>query len=1012
MRAHKSAAIPGTAQVAAPIEDRMTGGIISSKTTGTQAMVRRALIVAAIIAFAPAAASAAQPVVLVPDSAAPEVCFVTESLAAMLALTPGVRLVRAPLGSTKTLETARLEARADLALSGTRRPGAQPGTWRIEIALARSGPGAASVHQEAAEPSVATLATQLWPRELPPLFASDAYAAASPAALEAACSGDAALAYNLSGAAIGEAVRNRVEPPPEARPSRRERPLLIEWARGEGLLRRGRTAEGLSILRRILARTTTGETAPLWRRPSGEGAPSAPAMHGPAAVWFDRGRFVSRAAQSGRALWTIDAGRADPSLADAGGGLLVAFGDRVIAVEAATGVIPWTLELAAAWPELAVHGTDLLLATPEVLLAIDRRSARESWRVESTAELSAGPVLSGDRVLVPLEGELGIFDAATGRRTGKVRIGDELSAPLFSAAGRTWALIGADRVARIDPGEDGSSATLRAATVTGASWPPLAAGDEILIAARDRRRGTSILRFSGEAEPKVIFRRGVGPLVPLPDGAFALLSDRRDQVIALSIDGKFRWRSKLPGPARALTVAGDTIWVAASDRLLGLDPGRGKPVVEIMLGEAIIEAATGEQGSVVLADGAVIGLPARADPRIAAWQLMLRKRLAEGYLTLGQAARAEELLREILAAHPEDVTAWVLSARAAAKRDPRRATKAWLELSSKLPPDDPLEREVLEALHQSAGVQARLRFDQPIASVATSSDGVTAVQSGARVFALAEDPASPPRWTKPGSTLLALGETFGIDEAWVRATDGSVTTQTRRAPRTLTRAGLVRLEGSALALEDPPGAVQWQKRLELEGPRVLDASPRAIAIEAGGTIHLLAASDGSPLSTYEARMPVRSAALSGELLLVSLERELRGIDVLGGKLRFRVLLAKEERRRLIGQQDGWIVINGAQVWLIDHRGRSRPKITLPSPPLFTRYDAETGLLFASLERGGLIAADLLRGRTRGRIDALAAGALGVARGRLYVADQNASVLWVLDAARALEPLRGRAAADR
>jgi hypothetical protein len=65
---------------------------------------------------------AARPLsVLVPESGEPEACFAGERVAAVMTLTPGVRVVRERIEKGEALEHARARVGADLAVAGTRR---------------------------------------------------------------------------------------------------------------------------------------------------------------------------------------------------------------------------------------------------------------------------------------------------------------------------------------------------------------------------------------------------------------------------------------------------------------------------------------------------------------------------------------------------------------------------------------------------------------------------------------------------------------------------------------------------------------------------------------------------------------------------------------------------------------------------------------------------------------------------------------------------------------------------
>ena len=133
--------------------------------------------------------------VLVAEDALPAACAANETLASTMALTRGVRLVRAKI-TDSSLEAARARIGADIAIRGTWTfgdDGPLSETARIEVATRRA-PSRKHVERGRPGAQLRSALAAIWPQDAPPLAESTSFAASSTHALAAACAGDAALA--------------------------------------------------------------------------------------------------------------------------------------------------------------------------------------------------------------------------------------------------------------------------------------------------------------------------------------------------------------------------------------------------------------------------------------------------------------------------------------------------------------------------------------------------------------------------------------------------------------------------------------------------------------------------------------------------------------------------------------------------------------------------------------------------------------------------------------------------
>jgi hypothetical protein len=107
-------------------------------------------------------------VVLVPEESATEACFADERMSAVIALTPGVRLLRGRMQDNETIEAARQRSNADLAIRGARvvKDGVEEAT--IEIARADRAIEKRTLSGSIFD-RVESVLESSWPKDAPPL---------------------------------------------------------------------------------------------------------------------------------------------------------------------------------------------------------------------------------------------------------------------------------------------------------------------------------------------------------------------------------------------------------------------------------------------------------------------------------------------------------------------------------------------------------------------------------------------------------------------------------------------------------------------------------------------------------------------------------------------------------------------------------------------------------------------------------------------------------------------------
>ncbi|MCC7384029.1 MAG: PQQ-binding-like beta-propeller repeat protein [Deltaproteobacteria bacterium] len=976
--------------------------IIEGKTRGAQPRFIFGSVAAIMLAGGPAHADVL-PLVLVPSGGAADQCPILESIAASVAMTSGVRLVRAPLQDAEALDAARRRVGADLAFSGA--------INGARVIVERAYPAAASTVSSADGLSidVAAQLSKLWPKDAPRLQANDAFAAGSLEALRAACAGDAPAAYARAGAALGEALRARIDPPPEPRPRPVIAPLLVDWAQAEAALRRSERTKAVPMLRRTLDRIKAGESAPLWRQVGPEPA-TAIQIEGDTAIEFARGSFVARSLASGLLRWRVDVGAAEPRLVPIGSGLLLAATEvGLIAIEGATGKIAWRVEAPQAWPEVLPIGDQIVFAAPDRVLSVHRVTGAIVWRASVQEEMIAGPILTQNLIGAP--GETAVFwlDPKSGQTVGRTLLGDELAAPLFlTPSGSTWALVGADRAVRLGPQDAKVELPPRALALRGATWPPFPIGDVLLVGAGDKKRGTWISR--ADATPRVLLRGVRAPLLLLPDKRGVVALDARgDTVVAVGPDGRVLWKARMPAPVAAIAEGPGGLWVAAGNRLSALEPSKGKPFAMVVLSEPVRVIAWGDRGGLALAtSGAVYGLSLPDDPRPSAWAAQLRRQLASTYLGLGLLPGAELMAKELLQRDPDDPDALALAAKARSKRDPRGAVAGWLALLSRTRPTDPARQDALAALDAQVGLTAFVSTPAPVSAIVTSTAGLVAAQAGGQVLVVGPDGRE--RWSRRGTSVHAAGAALGIDDRWYRALDGSELGPRVRQPEVTSELGLLTIEQgpttATIGLTEPGSrAPRWRVGVPLPGLRVLDVDPRRIALESSGLARAVAVIDvgsAAPAQEIPVAAPVQAAQLASDQLIAVMGKELAAIELGSAKIVARTRLASTQPARLVGAPDGALLIEGRAISLLGPKLRLRWRTILPSAVALAAA-GDGGVVFVALEDGTLLA--LKAGQLRGRIATGPIAALAASGGTLFVAPASAPGLWVFDSTWGLQAPR-------
>lgn len=653
-------------------------------------------------------ASTTQPLlVFVPEDSTPAGCFATEHVAAVIALTPSLRLIRGAIKDQETLEDARARYAADLAIDGTRKVLAT-GNEEVSLRLARSGK-AVDAKTSSGKPTEHTGAAlrAIWPADLPKLTDAGAPAAANAEALEAACAKDAARAYAASGAAIGPLVRLQL-----AQPAPEGKTLFARWAKAESLERAGKCKDAVPILRALVASLSKNEWGPVWRRAARENAaPSELDLFNGTLIAFENGTFSALDTKTGVDRWRLEVGPSTPHLTDATGGLvLAALSGEIAAIDLEDGRIRWRVPLKAPSPEIAQMGGRIFVAGEENVLALDRSKGDVVWRFDPLSDMIAGPTVAGSNLAVAAESAVLLLDPQKGTTVKKIQLGDEISAPLtVTAQGSIWAMVGSDQIVNLDPST--SEVRLRALDLPGAEWPPALASEQLVVVMRKKNKPRAIayLDVSAKNGLKRSFL-GAPPVLELPSFAGVVyVEERPPAIVARDLEGGVLWKITDRQKITQLSREGDLIIAAVGSRARILEPKKGATVAELDFGEPVKQIVLGERGGAALVESGVIyGFPSPSDVRPKVWLRDARMELGDCFLILNQGANAAATAKQILERDPDDLDARAMFAAAEEKTKPREAAERWLQLATVASKNDPLQADAERALHALAGIDGSI----------------------------------------------------------------------------------------------------------------------------------------------------------------------------------------------------------------------------------------------------------------------------------------------------------------
>jgi outer membrane protein assembly factor BamB len=934
-----------------------------------------------------AAMSAARPIlVFVPDEANAEACFAAERVAAVIALTPGARLVRGRMLDDESLEKARQRLGADLALRGSRTSKDVSEEATLELARADRALEKKTLFGPVLD-RVETALEAIWPKDGPPLAKIGAPGAANAAALEAACRHDAIAAYLLSGSAIGRAVRSLVAPPsPDPRPPW---PLAYRWSKASALRRAGKAKEAVAMLKTVFLSLARGETMPIWRREPKSPVPSAIDLFGSTIVVFQNGRFSGIDARSGLDLWKREVSRANPHLVDLGEGLALALLEHeVIALDLKDGKMRWRVAIASPFPEVAKSGGRIFIGGTEQVLAIDRAKGDIAWTFDPLKDMVSGPTLIGSNLVLAAESQIVLLDVATGQEKKRIDVGDEISAPLsITGKGAIWAMVGSDQTVLIDPTQ--AALKVRAADLPGMEWPPAPLGEQLVVAFHRSpvKRFLAYLDAGAKNGLRRAYPGASPPVVALPSFTGVVhLQDRPPMIIARDLDGNPMWRVPEPKRIVDLSVQGDVVVAAVGTHAIIRDPKRGALIQDVDIGEPVRKAVIGPEIGAVLADGgAIYGFPSTSDPRPKAWLARARLELGQALFELDQALVASQLAKQVLDRDPEDIDALLLFAKTHERLRAPDAPERWRQLAIAAPRTDPVQQDVERALGSLAGISARISLEKPITRAIGGTDGVIVVRTGGGVAALTTKPSFAHVWRKSDGELFKYGDgTIRVGDDLVRAQDGTVVQKLDGAtPLPLSGALLWRRPRSdgpdaggsgcsdEIVRQGADKSEMW--RLPLERctltPIEADAQFVVLADKEKGEISIVFASSGSRASSISTGEPIVAVSLSDQKVLVQLAKKLVSFDAETGKKELTMaILPIETINRIAPIEKGWLIAGRQRLRGIERtRGRPLFVLALPSPLDKLAISPSTQRAIATLADGSLTALDLAKGAVRGRI---------------------------------------------
>lgn len=916
------------------------------------------------------------PLLLVQEPKSDQDCLITEQIASVTALIPGIRVVRGPL-----------EQRAALA---------------ADYAVGVEGKTLLFLDQQTtrvpAEDPFEAL-RKVWPSTLPALPPVRARGAANDLALAAACRRDAEAAYAASGIAIGPVVRRRVDPPAATNGARsgNGRTVLERWAKAVAAARSGDARQALTGMKSVVAALSAHRLGPVWRRPAPEGRPPSDlTLAGDTVVAFEDGTFIALDLSNGRERWRRGIGSAEPRLVEAGPLLLAFASGAVVALERATGTVRWRVELEAPAPEVVLLADRLFVAGVRELIAVDPAKGEVLWRQDPMLEIAGGPTSSNNLLAIPASAFILLVDPTTGEEKQRIDVRDEISSPLIATPlGSLWALVGSDEVVQVDPTK--GEVTKRITGFPGAVWPPAVAGERLVVAAhRGRRNLVAYLDPATKSGIARILSGAAAPLVALPDYAGVLHpTDRPYAIVARGMDGRALWSSRQRSPVTSLFTKGGLVVGAAGPQVALIDPVKGSALATFELGsQRVTEAVIGaDGGAAVLEDGTIYGLPSPRDPRPAQWLEEARLDLAGVYLSLNQKTAALATAKAVRDRNPKNLDALALIA--GAERRPSAATAAWLDVARRAPVGDPLVDRAEAEMKRLAGIEARLWLGAPITTATAAADRFLVLSSGEATARPLSDPGKV-EWKRPAQRIGRAGPAFVVDG---KLEDGPTMSPQMRS----LGSAIYAAEERELRHVDRTGKQVWAQ--SFDAPYLLLTADAAHVLVAGrgenGAVQLLAQSDGARRWMLPRDENIRAGWLGQKVALLAHEKGYFALSLEDGKRRFLVPMNPADVRQVGVTERSFVFVTDRRIALVDQTTGRQRRVLLPAvvdqvaiPPV--------GAIIASLENGLLVAIDPIRGQITGRIPFGRFKSLHPAGTRVLALDEQGALL-VIDTTRGLSP---------
>lgn len=866
---------------------------------------------------------ASSQVVLVPSGGNTDQCVARTRVAAAVALSPELRILRTPLENGEDLEQARRRTGAEWAIDGQ--------TASATSAVQWVGGSGRSVGRGQGATATAQALAQAWPKRLERPEPAGFAGAANAEALRAACASDVSAAYEAAGAAVPALMSTLVTPPPTLKRGT----VMQRWAWARNQLDNAKCRGALGTFRGITRTLEKGHVPPIWRRPPrDQRRPSTITRVDGAWVLFEEGRFFAIDPHSGHPLWHLETANAEPrpiALGDGYLALVTAKGVQVI--ETTTGTTAWRTQFRDPASEIAVTQGLVITANRQAIMAYERKTGVVRWKHDGLSRPAAGPVQVGGRIVAPLQSRLVVLKAADGALIHEVEFDDEITAPLLVGDDETvWVSVGADRLARVDPRH--GKVTYIAEDVFGISWPPAVLAGH-LIAALETPRGARHLAYihpSKPRPPRKYVRGLVPPVLGLSDySGFVHAQERPWAILAKDQNGGIRWQARQSTAIRALSAPGDLVVAGVGKQVIVLDRKRGRPLWHSDFEAPVLDVHYDQDGGVVaLENGALYGLPGARDPRLAQQLEAARLDLGACQFKLRQFAGAEATAIKVLGRAPNNLDALILIARVREARRRPEAAANWLKVLALADPADPAHGAAKAALTRIAGIEGRAMPAIPLRGlVEVTKDQVLAtndageVRINTRTGALAH-------LARPSSESLKLihGSTDALVHAgqrpWRLTLDSTHFELSAETPAHIVLSSTTS-EGRMLVVDAQTGGRRWERPLQ---------------------------------------SPISAAWPSGDAILVRTQSGLLGLDAKTGQRRFK-LTVPAKGTKIYAHRAGWLLLSGARLTAVDTRGRRRFALLVPGT-IDLRIAPELGVAFI-WTGGELRAIDLKRGQQRGRI---------------------------------------------